>query len=106
MDILEREKINKIFNSLAEYSMNLIIVLQKIEQNKIMLDFLEYSSIEKINELYDDIIRFYVICNAKDKNFGLAIKLLFSSLEIIRQIGNFNNNFRFIPTTKGSLNDI
>ncbi len=76
MDMSEIEKVNKIFHSISEYSMYLIIELQKVEQNKIMLDFLEYSSVEKINKLNANIICFYEICNAKDKNFGLAIKKL------------------------------
>ena len=106
MNISKRTRVNKIFHSISKYSKHLINELYKLEQNKILLDFLGYSTIEEIDNLNINIFRFYEICSANDKDFGAAIKLLFISLDMIRKMGDFTNDFSFHPTTKCRLKDL
>lgn len=88
----EKFKVSKMFNILSYECINVLVKLNKIEDNKIELDVGEYMKIEDLNELLNNMKQCYYIMSNNEKAYGVGIKLLISSANKIREVGNYNNN--------------
>lgn len=99
----EKLKVSKMFNILSYECFNVLAKLNKLEDDKIELDVGDYIKINDLNELSSNMKNCCYITCKKDKAYGVAITLLISSTDKIREVGNYNNNIN-ISMNEGFIN--
>lgn len=99
---IERTKIIKMFQISALELNRLEHELNKLDNNKIMLDIKGYADMDKTDALLRNINLSRVIMLKTGKNYKVATNLLTKSARSIRKIGNFDNNIE-ISINQGTM---
>ena len=88
----EKLKVNKMFNIISFYCIDLLNKFNLIESNKLELDVGNYIKLDELDEIINNIRNCcYIMCN-KETAYGDGIILLISSAKKIRELGNYDNN--------------
>jgi len=103
MEEEELNKITKMFNILCFQCGQVVLRLNQMENNKILLDIEDYIKIEEFDQIFHDMNLCRIIMSKKKKNYGIAINLLMSSTNKIRNISNYDNNIK-ISVNEGFFN--
>ena len=90
----EKIKVKKISNILSHDCVNLFFKFKQIESNKIELDIGNYIKLEELEEIINNMKHCCYIMSNKEKGYGAGIKLLISSANKMREVGNYNNNIK------------
>lgn len=84
-------KVQKMFRIIANYSKDLLFEIEKVKENKLILDTVEYLEMDKTDDLLFNISLGIGSMPLPKKNYSLAINQLLSASELIREVGQYTD---------------
>lgn len=93
LDIEKRNKLSKLFLILTSNAVDLLKSVSELQTNRIEVNKEYDFNLEKTEQLVHNISLYCAITSSKNKNYGLAILLLWESIKIIKEFCDFNVEF-------------
>ena len=102
----ERAKIEKMFQIISESGHTLLMIVQNINQQKVMLDSEEYITLTDIERLVFNINFAVSLMSISGKNYAVPIKQIVECAEMIRSLCEDNSDFQISLQGSFSANEL
>lgn len=86
-----QKKTEKMFRIIGSNSSELLKALELLVDNKLMMNQIGYISLDDIESLRFNILCAIGIMRKPQKNYGVAVKLLLTAYNTIRETGNYSD---------------